>query len=186
MYIPRELLFDEFTTEARDAIIIPSKWKSPEEILSFFHELGHSIISFKRNLEIYKKEDKKEDKEEDKEEKYGRAQQLKYSAWSERNAWAEALRLVRKLRKKGIDVLKPFRDKETGKLNWDKFTKRVHKGLALWEARLRVYEGTVGEKLKGIFTRKYSEEEIEKLAKSMVEAAKKQLQKEMEEKNKRE
>ncbi len=172
----------KYTGKHLKDIVISDKWQSSEDIICFLHEVGH-VIYYEKNPNLFEKkfeieseqfkimkwlpEIDKTPKDEKKHEEYKkrckelRIKYVKILAQLERNAWAEALRLARKLKRdKNIDLLKPFRDKETNKLNFHKLKEIIHEislGSYEHDTRLDIKKGLAPEDLKGIFTRKYKE-----------------------------
>lgn len=169
---------DDGTIELR----MPMHWENGKDLLSFLHEIGH-VINFSKHPE----------KEQEVRRLFvlidnairGRSeitQQdfIKYKeklnllqANTERDAWANALKLVKKIKtENGVDLLRPLRGRsiEETKSNLEKF---IHSyALSSHEKRLReeIVKFGLDKKLEGIFTKKYKEE-AEEISKEVSEEA---------------
>jgi len=131
-------------------VIIPRQWdEKAKDILALLHEISHSFDTdrirksrHEKSQNIISDETRKTD--------------LKLNSQIERNAWANALAIVRQIKKqRGIDLLKPFRgDKpEETRKNLEEY---IHGRFSLGCAEeLDISKGPFKEELKGLFTTKY-------------------------------
>jgi len=176
------------------AIIMPEKWGSNKNILSLLHEIGHAFYdSQKLNALDNQIEDLKLEAMRLGREKAGgkaieeiqaeidslikrvdqlEAKHLKLKAREERGCWARALQTVREFRRKGIDLIAPFRGKapKETRENLDKF---IHQLCLGSYEKLNVRDEGF-KSLEGIFTKKYNEEiakEAQKISKEASEEA---------------
>jgi hypothetical protein len=176
------------------AIIMPEKWGSNKNILSLFHEIGHAlcgsskldamdnriedlkleVMQIEREMSAGKTKEEVNDKLENLMEQVNQleADYLKLQAKDERNAWARALQIVREFRRKGIDLIAPFRG-ETPKKTRENLDNIIHRlSLGSYE-KLHIRDEGL-KSLEGIFTKKYNEEiakEAQKISKEASEEA---------------
>lgn len=158
-------------------VIMPEEWGSSKNILSLLHEIGHALQNPQKMKTIDVMDDEIEDLQVklpniEKEMSAGRRDEeiknklknigeqtrrlekksLKMRAEEERNAWAKALQIIREFKKKGIDLIKPFRGEtsEETRENLDNF---IHKfSLGSYE-KLRIRDEGL-KSLEGIFTKR--------------------------------
>jgi len=188
-----------FYTEGKDlsAIIMPKDWDNSKDILSLLHEIGHSLQNHQEENMINEKLEDTKKKiwklgettysglrgEETKNQiqnlreqfKRLREKSLRMQAQEERDAWAKALRITRKFKKRGIDLLKPFRG-DTSRETRDNIENFIHNSLYGYEEGLKEdisgYE--LNEDLKGIFTKRYKEKRrigLREVSKEVAEEA---------------
>ncbi len=182
--------------QERHVVMMPGKWENVKDILSFLHELGH-FRHFDKNPEFREKQKNVENllglmklvkKKSEFEKNFSKDKSkevitaaLKLTAQRERGAWAEGLKLARELKRdKDIDLLKPFRNKKTNKLNWKELGKCIDSvSLGSYGTISRIFTeaGSTTENLRGIFTKKYKESFKDKIKISVGKTMLKLLEK---------